>query len=182
MKIGIDVDGVLRNIAGKIIELYNSEYNANIQYNEIKDYKMEDIVGMNTDEFMMKYFFELGHEVFEKSNVIGNPTESLINLKNNGHDIHIITHQFKGLEAYTIRWLINNEIPYDSITFSEDKSIVNVDLFVDDKVENLQRVQFFGNAISLCFDQPWNKNFNGKRISNLDEIFPFIECEMLEYF
>lgn len=68
--------------------------------------------------------------------------EALANLRVLGHQLHLVTA--RGYFAHgdqvkvaTINWLNTWQIPYDSITFTQDKTLVAVDVAVDDKPENV---------------------------------------------
>ncbi|HRD16354.1 MAG TPA: hypothetical protein PK181_05975, partial [Methanothrix soehngenii] len=60
-----------------------------------------------------------------------------------GHTIHIITHRtFEGRGVHnTMDWLQKSGLEFDSITFSEDKTLVGVDLLLDDYEKNWKAAQ-----------------------------------------
>lgn len=90
-----------------------------------------------------------------------------------GHAIHLVTArgthksldpEVKGLiEAATVRWLAEHHAPYDSLTFSHDKTIVPADYAVDDNINNYDALEAAGVAVWLI-DQPWNRDGADKQV------------------
>lgn len=75
---------------------------------------------------------------------IGEPFEGVVDvitaLQDEGHSIHVITHRTFGKKSITNTeaWLKQYEIPFDAITFAEDKTVVGVDLLLDDRDVNYE--------------------------------------------
>jgi hypothetical protein len=86
--------------------------------------------------------------------------ESLRNLQGEGHTIHLATA--RGwlphgaiIKAHTARWLYEWGVPYDSLSFTRDKTILDGDVWVDDSPKNYDAVW---NRANVCYlvSQPWN--------------------------
>lgn len=97
--------------------------------------------------------------LYRKGDPLPGTVEAMRQLKREGHEIHIITarmiDQFGPLtEQNTYEWLADQELPYDTITFSHDKTCVDVDIFLDDKVENVDAVLATGAEAWLLYDPP----------------------------
>jgi 5'(3')-deoxyribonucleotidase len=75
------------------------------------------------------------------------------------HEIHIVTHRPIEAHSTTCDWLERWRIPYDSITFTDDKTMVPTDVFVDDKPENVRALIDHG-VDALLFDRRWNRGAN----------------------
>lgn len=99
--------------------------------------------------------------------------ESMEALKRQGHRLHIITDRTFGTnnhsEVLTKEWLEKYEIPYDSLTFSADKTIVITDIMLDDKIENYLDLKEAG-CYAVLYDRPWNQPKNGEvRVGSFKE-------------
>ena len=105
-------------------------------------------------------------------------------LKKMGNKIHVITDRTFGKDNYsevlTERWLKKWEIPYDTLTFSADKTIVSTDIMIDDKPENYDRLDSAG-CYSILYDRPWNQmKDNRRRVSSFTEFADLVEFLMME--
>lgn len=93
-------------------------------------------------------------------------------LKTDGHTLHLVTARIAGdigvAERSTVEWLRINRLPFDSLTFAKDKTIVAVDYALDDKVENCEALA--DSCRPWVMDQPWNRhNTTLRRVHSLSE-------------
>ena len=173
MRIGIDIDGVL-----------NSQYNFCIDYgtkfcNELGKYKLENINAMDTTD-MFLWEEDIAHKfwnTYREDLVVKSPTkkyasEVINKLKNEGNLIYIITARKNNdewfpdflkedVEGITKKWLKENKIYYDEITFDvKDKGKYcknhNIDIMIEDDPNNLRKL--IGNTNVIIFDYPYNRN------------------------
>jgi hypothetical protein len=88
-----------------------------------------------------------------------------------GHFVHLVTARGthtedpvlrECIEAATHRWLAAWHFPYDSLTFSADKTIVPADFAVDDNTSNYDALERAG-AVSFLVNQPWNAPYDDGR-------------------
>lgn len=93
--------------------------------------------------------------------------EAMNSLYDAGHKIHIVT--FRGwpdrpglAERVTENWLNDRGFKYHSLTFSEDKTIINTDVFVEDNLTNYQDLTAAGTECYLI-TRPWNKGAKVER-------------------
>ncbi|QIG58779.1 5' nucleotidase [Gordonia phage DatBoi] len=82
-----------------------------------------------------------------------------------GHTIHIVTARGMGpLKALaheqTAEWLRTNQIPYDTLTFAEDKTIIQTDFALEDNRDNYDALVAAGTRAYL-YDQPYNQDAPG---------------------
>lgn len=100
-----------------------------------------------------------GH-IFAVGKPIPGSAEAVRSLKDEGHKIHLVTARVGGdrglSERWTVEWLNDNNIPYDSLTFSQDKTIIPVDFALDDRAENFTALNLHCRAFLM--DQPWNQH------------------------
>lgn len=80
-----------------------------------------------------------------------------------GHSVHLVTARgyeprYGGMvREHTSRWLETYELPFDSLTFTKDKTDVRTDIFLDDSVKNVKRLVEHGTNAYLA-DQPHNRS------------------------
>lgn len=162
----LDVDGVLRDIVSRTMEIYRRDIEPgnNTRYDEIDTYDMRVLPKLgNTRQFFSgKYARDIFCDSFPYEHNIGMIVQDL----SRKYNIHIVTNQFLGNENYTLKWLNKYNIKYDAITFTADKSLVTGDVMVDDYWKNLESF----NGRRILFHQPYNKNYNFERIKSLKEL------------
>ena len=179
MKIGIDIDGVLTDIA-RFIGDYGIKfcYENNIEY-KIKDdeYYEEKSLGINVEQaekFWNKYleFYATQYpaRIFAK--------EIIEKLKEE-HEIYIITARnedglppelYGTMKQMVKAWLQDNGIYYDKLIFSVGSKLTycienDVDVMVEDSPTNIKDIST--KIPVLCFDNPYNKDIEGKNITRV---------------
>ncbi len=189
MRIGVDIDGVLNDIA----EWHYScgfkfciENNIDRPFNPYK-YMMEDQFGLTDEEnykFWKEYIFDL---------MVSIPTrpyaaKALHLIKELGHEIVILTardnryltNQYANtMDFYVEEWLNKNNIPYDRIISGPgrklDKILNNkVDIMIEDKANNVSEIS--NHIPVLCFDAPYNlevKKGNVTRVYSWYQIYKY---------
>lgn len=99
-----------------------------------------------------------------------------------GHSVHLITDRpfgrTPGASARaTIEWAEEIGVEYDTVTFSADKTVIPTDMFVEDKLENYDRLEAVGTDVYLI-NRPWNMHVmpdNRKRISSVMDFALIVE-------
>jgi hypothetical protein len=96
--------------------------------------------------------------------------------------IIIASHRDPKCEDELKRWLEVNQLKYDEIHTSFDKSVLfdkeDVVIVVDDNPETMDKAIVCG-IISVGLSRPWNKKRGYKLFSSLTKIKEFVEKEML---
>ena len=84
--------------------------------------------------------------IFRWGEPISGSQDAIHKLKAGGHTIHIATDRFVGEKAFgsTQEWLDKHGISYDSLTFTRDKTVVDVDVFLDDKPSHVDDLRQCG--------------------------------------
>ncbi|WP_179276759.1 5' nucleotidase, NT5C type [Rhodococcus sp. RS1C4] len=85
-------------------------------------------------------------------------------LQKQGHTLHVITDRSFGRHPgisheATARWLAEANFPYDTLTFSRDKTVVRTELMIDDKLSNYDELEQSG-CVPVLYDRPWNRDEN----------------------
>jgi hypothetical protein len=78
---------------------------------------------------------------------------ALRRLRRAGHRVHIATSRGFGPRSLnrslTATWLGEHKIPHDSLTFAEDKTVLRVDVALDDKPSNVNALRAIGTEAFL---------------------------------
>lgn len=171
MKLGIDLDGVCamfeedsRAVCADWLHLHPLE----LEPAKVWNFPSEQW-GIPMDVFWTIWFEDVARgRAWWKTPVYEGTLEALTNLRDDGHTIHIVTSR-KGGELPTASWIKEFEIPYDTLTIGEDKTVVNVDLLLDDWERNWNEATDAGRYCVL-FDRPWNQHVTtADRVSSWDE-------------
>lgn len=196
MRVGFDLDGVLYDFAasfkrymvsrGQILEGVLSDQ-------EPSSWNFYEGMGLSLAEFKSICDDGVDAGYIFRGPARPNAAESVNRVKALGHTIHIITDRKFGSdpvnsEIATKEWLAEHGIPYDTLTFSADKTCVPTDCFVEDKLENYDALREAGNNAYLI-TRPWNydpEEFASKRqrrrILDVKDYADIIEAELVGIF
>ena len=159
--IAIDVDGVLRNNLGIIVDIYNSTFNVGLKESDVKHFKTEISFPLVQERLGVKasdYFFNLkAKEVFFDAPAYPYVCDDIERLKEVA-DVIIITYQKDYTnKRYTLDWLDKKGIEPGGICFLRDKTLVHCDALIDDNDWN-----FLGTHVgtSVLVKQPYNEDVN----------------------
>lgn len=177
MRIGVDIDGVLNDIAEWHFSLgakFCIENNINRGFNPNK-YYMEDqffLTAEENEEFWKQYIFDLLIAIPPRPFA----SEVIHRLRQNGHKIIILTarnnqylqNQYDGMiNFYIMEWLAKYNIEYDEIiTGSNNKKEkciqANLDIMIEDKASNVEKICKMVPV--FVFDAPYNRMCEGKNV------------------
>lgn len=165
MKIAIDCDGVLyewektarymlREIRG-CGGLFHASDNWDTIMNSVPE---EDWRWLWTEGVRLG-LFRHGHLV--QGSIIG-----VRALRDAGHELYLVTHRPKSAVRDTTAWLelhFGSEDPYPwsglhILSNQESKTMVDADLLIDDKPENISEWQASGRE-GILFSRPWNRDY-----------------------
>lgn len=178
-KIMVDMDDVI--VSGGFLYLLNEFMHTNYKEEEFKDFYMQDVVP-NKEEFF-EYF--LKHNLYDYCEIKEGAVEVLEQLSK-VYEIYICTsYIYKEVVnksgiilKYKYDYLIKN-FPFlnpNNFIFTGDKSIINCDIKIDDRVENLKnadkKILFTAYHNKNISDDELKKNTiirsnNWKKIKNL---------------
>lgn len=179
MIVKIDMDGVIRNIFNNMCDIYNTNFGTNITVDDIFDYDVEVVFPKISEKFGMSaadYFFkEKSVDIFLLSKPYDGVKEALEKLRNNGHKVVIVTWQYTlDNKLRTLKFLDNNQIPYDDICFTRDKWMIQGDWIIDDNPEFIFDER--ETAHKMLIRMPYNKGirFDGLREKSLKKAVDLI--------
>ena len=181
LKLIIDLDGVVFNFT-ESLKLYLVEHCGRMDH-ELPDAKVWNFFidqwGMTLEEFTDAC--DRGVDagvIFRQGPAWPGAVEGINALKGDGHTIHVVTDRSFGQKSpqNTIEWLNENDIPFDSISFSPDKTIVQGDLLIEDRDRNYVAVEQAKSATPVLMTRPWNIDLVGaRRVSDWPEFLLFVE-------
>lgn len=172
MKIGIDIDDTMADTFDYLMPHIAEFFNVDIKYlkdNNISYSNLPKEMKERELEFAKKYYDKVIPSTPFKFKV----AEYIGKIKELGHEIIVIMARDKTLytDEYktTIEELKNNDIRYDKLICDFDKAkvcrIEKIDLFIDDSIENCNKVNELGIKTIL-----FNSKGNIKDKTNLDRI------------
>ena len=173
--IKVDIDSVIRDIHTEMLRVYNSSAfcEKKLSYEDLIDFDVRKVYPGLLDP--KDFFFRVySKEVFEQAKPCEKAIEGLLMLKDAGHKIILVSCQYKHNMASTIKWCIDNQVPFDDICFCSDKSVVKGDFILDDKLENLYSCISVGEC-AVCLSRPWNSKWKGLQVSNIVEFAELLE-------
>lgn len=120
----------------------------------------------------LKQFLQVCHEGVDAGVIFswGDPHpgtyDALTALHVAGHTLHVVTDRSFGShgrsEAATRDWLDRYKLPFDSLTFASDKTVVRTDYMIEDKLANYDALDAAGTKVYLL-DRPWNQDGGERR-------------------
>lgn len=158
MVIGVDLDGVIYDFihslrAYALTAEHNNNYNnPHTTWNVWEDWKI------SREKFIEIFEGFVKHKRFGFGPEITNASKYLKLLKEDGHQINIITARYDGLDRFKGRiiqdtgvWLEKNNIPFDDLNFSVKKEVVLADVYIDDAPHNCENLHEKGLKV-IGFD------------------------------
>jgi len=157
MKIGIDVDGVLRDFCGGLTNVIQKHYPQYLKkhpnygppysiYNNsgesntiIKDWQLEKNFNCSKSDLQQIYWYDYAQEIMGSGDPIKNAVITMREmLDKSKHEYWCITSQKNHARHHTLKWLGDMQLNFDRVVFvkGRDKWKVDVDWLVDDSPEN----------------------------------------------
>ena len=175
MRLGIDLDGVCYDFASSVrAYLVHAGIRFQHQCPEPTRWEFYEDWGLSLDEFLTTCHrgVEAGI-IFTHGDPFEGTVEALRAMRDAGHTLHIVTDRSFGRSgaspAATSAWLDLHGIPFDSLTFSADKTLLRLDAMVDDKPSNYAALVDAG-VDAYLFTRAWNEHVeDAQRVSSLAE-------------
>lgn len=171
MRIGFDLDGVCELFAPTVWktmiamgyvpegtpcpEVYNWHFFRKPEWGSLSNKAFIEVCNYGVDN---------GH-IFNSETTMEHSQEVMNSLYDAGFTIVIVTDRSFGANdgklsrENTLRFLERHEYKYHEIYFTAEKTTVDLDYMVDDKVENFVALREAGVKCYL-FDQPWNQHID----------------------
>jgi 5'(3')-deoxyribonucleotidase len=166
-RVGLDVDGVLRDFTGALRTRYALDHPTHkVGRIDRWDFSGAFPIGNDIWDYIYK---DRTRELFEDAPPLPGAKTITRWLKRQGHEIWIVTSQPRGIEHHTLTWLKKNGIIYDHIAFTDAKARIECHVLLDDAIRNLNGFRDSRYGISVCMDRPWDREWAGERVYNFTE-------------
>ena len=180
MRIGIDCDGVLRDLITCITDTVKETHPQHAdKILTPTSWDWEQWLPFWTDDETEKYVFEDNYLDF--FGVECPPIKSAVEDWNklrawaieNGHELILVSaqrpHCIEPTEEWLQRW---GFVGWDEIHFEKNKHLVDVDVLIDDSPEKLEKFEkeSVNHGTAICMKQSWNKDFSDTHYMNIDRL------------
>jgi 5'(3')-deoxyribonucleotidase len=163
MKIGIDLDCTL-NCLDAIWDSWIKDRDPAFDPNEPRswDIHKHTVIGERCYEFLRI------PSIFRNLPAREGAVENTKILTDRGHELYVVSASIPDCWKDKCDWIAEHfpHIPQRRYIATETKSILKLDLLIDDGAHNLFA---FGNS-GIAYDRPWNKEWQGLRVSHWDEV------------
>ena len=190
-KIGIDVDGVLRDFCGTLVDVVKREYPHYLKENFdpqvepsvdggiVTDWYLANNFNCTKEDLQQIYWYDHAHTVMGNGWPMVGAIKRMYDLfdwaDEQGHEVCCITSQRPHARVYTLTWLGRYGMNFETVYFrrGKDKWKVNVDYLVDDSPNNYNYWKK-GRGMEegfILMDAVYNQHINSSyRIKSLDEV------------
>ena len=179
-RIGIDVDGVLRNLMTGINKVFKTHYPEFIVGEIAYNYDFPHIKLPLKEKFDI-IFNKYPEDIFFKTKPYPNTITQFQYLKRwaKKHNFKLVcaTTQEPHLVGMTYLWLGKHNLVFDELHITSDKGALGLDYLIDDAPHNYDNWIKNGNPEENFFlmDRDWNKDVkSSRRIKEIGEITKFI--------
>lgn len=183
LRLGVDLDNTsgdytnaLRQSIAKILDIPEDQIMD--KFPIVRDYAMGNN-GWHEMDTMEKFFAlhsqAVADGMFTTLKAYEGVSDVLWRAHAKGHHIRIITARFlKPGDRYnvgqtTFQWLDDNNIPVDDIAFTDQKTDIDADVYIDDSPSNIFKLRAAGKTV-IIFHQEYNKDIDGLRAHNWGEV------------
>lgn len=180
-KIGIDVDGVLRDFCGTITKVVKRDFPQYMKddFVEINTWRLADSFNCDKEALQSIYWHSHADEIMGNSDPMYGAIKKMYDLfdwaEQNNHSLVCVTSQKPHARHYTLSWLGKYGLNFDTVYFRKgfQKPDVQIDYLVDDSPNNFNYwVDKRGMQEGfILMDSPYNQHIKSNyRIKGLDEV------------
>lgn len=154
MTIVCDIDGVLNDLVGKTLLLYNKRHNKNIKLDDIITYQFSKCLPQEDADSICELFKE--KELWDSMEPLPYSQKGLKTLIEQYHDVYLATATHPINFPWKVEW-IQKYFPFvntDNIICIKNKGLLKCDVMIDDCLDNL-----ISNICDrVVIDAPWNRS------------------------
>lgn len=184
MKLGIDIDGTIKDTHRAAVDVYNKEFGTNVHIDDVPDFYLDKPFGLTAEEGR-KTWRRLEAEIYTLGLPLPHASEVLNQLVKEGHHIYFITARpgFDDVTKVTKRWLKQHNFPYDGNNLfmnSQNKAKIakrlGVDLFFEDAEEHLRKL-VEADIPTVIVDATYNRKLYPKlpRITDWRDVYTLVK-------
>lgn len=176
MIIMCDIDNILNDLIVKAITLYNTRSGKNIKISDITSYHLSDCLSQEDAKGICSLFKE--KELWDSLKPLSGAQKGLKTLINKGHTVYLATATDPTNFEWKCKWCnyYFDFIPTDNIIRIVNKSLLKVDVLIDDYLDNL----IYNICDRIVLDYTWNRDtskdyaYDIQRAHNWEEIVHII--------
>jgi 5'-nucleotidase len=150
--IKLDVDSVCADMLPVWIDLYNIQYDDNLDYRAITDWNVAKFVKPECGNKI--YDILTVPEFYDMTPPMKGYPEGVARLRELGHTILYVTSCVPGTLDQKLNWILRHDpgTVWQNVVFGYQKSLVRGDLLVDDSPDNLRKA----SEPTVRFAHPYN--------------------------
>jgi len=161
MRILLDCDGVMGDLVTPLLEELNKRYGTEFTKEQVDCWELSDCLHMSKS----RIFEVLQMPRFAATIPVMSGAKEVIRHLRSKHDVIVVTASVHTSETWChdrIKWLYKHfGIHSKDVVFTHRKDLIPGDIFVDDKVENVQGWQsVHSSGHALLMDQPYNQGWD----------------------
>jgi len=173
VRIALDVDGVLADVMPLWLELYNSNYGAQLTFENLTtwDFWMPAGIPRSTFYRIFSQAWRLWRKIPPTEENLGEKVQALMRKGR----VDIVTGRSRDTVQHVKHWLSHHHITYNNfvaVPSTRSKAKLDYTIYIDDAPRVAVAVAKKGGRIAL-YDQPWNRNVQESetivRVMNLTE-------------
>lgn len=179
-RVGIDVDGVIRNFTGKILDKLE-ENGVQAEYPKTWDELTAHKVNGNTVGELLWKHKTWAEDVFVNAELMRGAKKAYeMFIDDPRLDVYVVTSQSKDTKQYTEQWLKDHHFDKHIKTYYlYDKTKAPCQVLIDDKPSNVESYNRIGRA-GIMINRLYNLNIKTKyRATNLEEAYKILTTEIL---
>ena len=163
--IGVDCDDVVINLVPNWIKMYNEDYDDNLDVNNITEWKIDSFVKCG-DEIYDYIHSTPDFNIYNHCEPIKGAWKGIKKLRKMGFRIIYVTASNRMDSKYD--WLEKHDFldKRENFVHAYDKTLINMDILIDDRWENIQEFIQDPNKRAILFEKPWNTS----KKNNYDEV------------
>lgn len=166
LRIAIDFDSTLFPTMEKVIDIYNKKHNTSIDISQVSMYNLHDNFPADVADELIELFVD--KEVYSSLQPYKGAVRAVKTLVEQGNEVYIAT----ATDVRNMEWkeeLLQKHFPFipkKNLIRIHNKALLNVDVLVEDKTDNLKNTF----ADRICFSQPWNIDDDADYVYSISRI------------
>jgi len=157
MKLALDFDNVLAHTTQLWVEVCNHRSNGArlINVRDVDEWDFWKKIGLSHEEAFTIFdiCWESWRQIPPLETELHQKTKMLRKLVDK---MDIVTSVKEGHTVAIHSWLAKHNIEYDEVIFTQNKHLLDYDIFIDDSPDNA--IKIYGeNKQCLLYNQPWNR-------------------------
>lgn len=176
MIIVCDIDGILNDLIGKTLALYNANSGKNIQISDITTYELAGCLPQEDVDGICALFKQ--KSLWDSLKPLPESQKALHGFIKSGHDVYLATSTDPINFEWKIQWIEKYYplVDTNNVIRIMNKGLLRCDVMIDDCLSNLK-----SNVCErIVLDYPWNRNtsadyaYNIHRANNWGDIVNII--------